>query len=453
MNHRKIGLKKSSCIVLFSIDERTSGYFNKPSSPDRDSNTVSSGIFLYSCMQKITIGIVRETKTPPDKRVPLTPSQCRSLLDRYDHLEMVVQPSGYRCFSDDEYRAEGITLSEDLSGCDVLMGVKEVKQEALTGEKTYLFFSHTAKKQPYNRELLQEVVRKGIRLVDYEYLTSKEGIRVVAFGRWAGVVGAYNGLRAYGLKSGGFTLKPAFECFDLEEVHRELKRVNAKKNRFVVTGGGRVAGGALEILEEAGIQQVEPELFLKEEFEHAVYTRLDPWHYASRKDGTRFDFAHFMEYPEMYENSFLPYAERTDIFIACHFWDPKSPKMLTRDALATGKLPVSLIADISCDIEGPIASTIRASTIESPFYGYDPVSGSETAPFDKEVITVMAVDNLPGELPRDASTDFGAALMEHVIPELLGIKDTGMLGRASITENGGLTPPYTYLEDYLAGRE
>ncbi len=404
-------------------------------------------------MQKITIGIVRETKTPPDKRVPFTPFQCRSLLDRYDHLEMVVQPSGYRCFSDEEYRAEGIILSEDLSGCDVLMGVKEVKQEVLAGQKTYLFFSHTAKKQPYNRGLLQEVVRKGIRLVDYEYLTSEEGVRVVAFGRWAGVVGAYNGLRAYGLKSGGFTLKPAFDCFDLEELLQELKRVKLERSRIAVTGGGRVAGGALEILEEAGIRQVEPDAFLKEEFEYSVYTRLDPWHYARRKDRTRFDFAHFMEHPEMYENSFLPYAARTDIFIACHFWDPKSPVMITRDALSGGELPISLVVDISCDIDGPIASTIRASTIASPFYGYDPATGSETAPFDKGVITVMAVDNLPGELPRDASTDFGAALMEHVIHELLGTRDTGMLARASITENGGLTPPYAYLEDYLAGRE
>lgn len=404
-------------------------------------------------MQKIAIGIVRETKTPPDKRVPLTPLQCRSLLDRYSLLTILVQPSKYRCFSDEEYRAEGITLSEDLSGCEVLVGVKEVKQEALAGQKTYLFFSHTAKKQPYNRELLQEVVQKGIRLVDYEYLTDKKGVRVVAFGRWAGVVGAYNSLRAYGLKSGGFTLKPAYDCFDLEELLQELKRVELKRSRIAVTGGGRVAGGALEILEEAGIAQVDPKVFLEEEFEHAIYTRLDPWHYTRRKSGEPFDFAHFIEHPEMYKNSFLPYAERTDIFIACHFWDPKSPALITRDALVGGELPISLVADISCDIDGPIASTIRASTIASPFYGYDPASGSETEPFDKGVITVMAVDNLPGELPRDASTDFGLALMEHVIPELLGIRDTGMLARASITENGGLTPTYAYLEDYLAGRE
>jgi saccharopine dehydrogenase (NAD+, L-lysine-forming) len=404
-------------------------------------------------MQTLRIGILRETKTPPDKRVPLTPAQCRSLLDHFPQMDLVVQPSEYRCFSDEEYHARGIKLSEDISGCDILMGVKEVIPEALIPEKTYLFFSHTAKKQPYNRPLLQEVVQKGIRLVDYEYLTSREGLRVVAFGHWAGVVGAYNGLRAYGLKSGSFKLKPAHECFDLEELKSQLKQVNLQKERILVSGGGRVANGALEILDSAGIRQVEPEQYLSENFDHASYTRLDPWHYTRRRDGTPFEFTHFIKHPGMYENNLVPYGTRTDIFMACHFWDPKSPEMLTRETLASGEIPIALIADISCDIKGPIASTIRASTIASPYYGYDPVSGKETAPFDKGVITVMAVDNLPGELPRDASADFGAALMEQVIPELLGTRDTGMLDRASITASGALTQPYSNLQDFLEGRE
>jgi len=404
-------------------------------------------------MQKVYLGIIRETKNPPDKRVPLTPLQCRSLLDQYSHLELVVQPSSYRCYTDEEYASQGIALAEDLSGCEILMGVKEVKQEALIPGKSYFFFSHTAKKQPYNRELLQEVVRKEIRLVDYEYLTDEKGIRVVAFGRWAGVVGAYNALRGKGLEEGSFNLKPAHDCFDLEELHKQLLKVEPGRQRILVTGGGRVAGGALEILDKAGISQVEPEIYLNEEFEHAVYTRLDPWHYTRRKDGTAFDFAHFIKHPEMYENRILPYAARTDLFIACHFWDPKSPSMITPEVLASGELPISLVADISCDIKEPIASTIRASTIASPYYGYDPISGEETVPFKKGVVTVMAVDNLPGELPRDASADFGSTLMEHVIPELLGVRDTGMVERASIAAAGKLTSGYEYLEAYLAGRE
>jgi alanine dehydrogenase len=404
-------------------------------------------------MQKTTIGLIRETKIPPDKRVPLTPKQCRILLEQYPQLDILVQPSSMRCYSDEEYRGEGITLSDDMSTCQILMGVKEVKVNALLEGKSYLFFSHTAKKQPYNRKLLQEVVRRGIRLIDYEYLTGEDGIRVVAFGRWAGVVGAYNGLRGFGLRSGAFDMKPAHDCFDLRELHQELDKVDMGTKRILVTGGGRVAGGALEILDQAGIRQVDPEAYLKESFEQGVYARLDPWHYAQRIDGAEFDFTHFMEHPEMYVNSILPYAERTDVFMACHFWDPRSPEMLDSKALASGKLPISLVADISCDIDGPIASTIRASTIASPYYGYDPVSGRETPPFEEGMITVMAVDNLPGELPRDASADFGDALMEHVIPELLKEGDSPMLDRASIASQGGLTPPYAYLEEYLAGRE
>lgn len=402
-------------------------------------------------MEKPKLGIVRETKDPPDRRVPLNPDQCRRLLDHYPGLEITVQPSPLRCFTDEEYTAQGIALDEDLSGCDVLMGVKEVKLDALLPDKTYFFFSHTAKEQPYNRGLLQEIIRKRIRMVDYEYLTLN-GARVVAFGRWAGLVGAYNGLRGYGLKSGQYELKPAHECFDLEELMGELEKVEPGQLRITVTGGGRVAGGALEVLDAAGFQQVSPGDFLEKTFEHAVYSRLDPWHYTRRKDGLAFDFKHFVEHPESYESSFDPYGERTDLFIPCHFWDPRSPQMVSADHLRSGQFPISLVADISCDIAEPIASTIRASTIAEPFYGYDPVTGSETAPFEPGVVTVMAVDNLPGELPRDAASDFGEALVAQVIPEITGERDTGMLAGASITEGGQLTQPYSYLEDYLLGK-
>ncbi len=404
-------------------------------------------------MSLVTLGVVRETKYPPDKRVPLTPKQCRKMLDRCAGLKILVQRSETRCFLDEEYRDEGITITEDLSGCDVLVGVKEVKIDALLNNKTYLFFSHTAKKQPYNRDLLRAVIGKGIRLVDYEYLTDQDMDRVVAFGRWAGMVGAYNGLRAYSLRFGDSPLKPASLCLDLGEIKSELQKLDLGKTRITITGGGRVAGGATEILDSAGIFQVSPVQYLHEEYGHAVYTRLDPWHYTNRKDGSDFNFNHFIAYPEMYENSFRPYAARTHLFVACHFWDPESPILLSREDLTGKENLLSIIADISCDINGPIPSTIRASTIADPFYGYDPFSGKETDPFKDGSITVMAVDNLPGELPRDASTDFGETLMDHVLPELLGQKDTGMLNRASITSGGELTEAYAYLQSFLDGKE
>lgn len=398
-----------------------------------------------------TIGIIRETKNPPDRRVPLTPDQCRLLLERHDGLEILVQPSALRCFPDDEYRDRGIPLSEDLSECDVLMGVKEVSLDSLLAGKTYFFFSHTAKKQSYNRPLLQKAVALGIRLVDYEYLTDGSD-RLVAFGRWAGVVGAYNALRGLGSRLGSFDLKPAHDCFDLQEVLRELEKVRCGTLRFAVTGGGRVASGALEILDAAGIRPVSPESFLADSFDRSVYTRLDPWHYTRRKDGATFDFGHFVESPGEYENNLHPYAARTDVFIASHFWDPRSPQMLTAADFASGRFPIQLISDISCDIGEPIASTIRPSTIAEPFYGYDPATGQEADPFAPQAITVMAVDNLPGELPRDAATDFGNALVEHVIPEVLGERNSGMLARATITRDGGLSEPYRYLKNFLDGR-
>jgi alanine dehydrogenase len=403
--------------------------------------------------KNMRIGILRETKNPPDRRVPLTPTQCRALIEKYPGLEIRVQPSRNRCYSDQEYLQEGVPLQENLADCHVLMGVKEVETGTLLESKTYFFFSHTAKKQPYNRGLLKAVVKRGITLVDYEYLTRENRERVVAFGRWAGIVGAYNGLRAHGLREGNCLLKPATQCRDLQELHNEIGKADPGRSRILVTGGGRVAGGAMEVLQSARIKEVAPEHYLKEKFQKAVFTRLDPWHYTKRKGGAEFDFNHFVAHPESYENNLHAYALETDMLITCHFWDPRAPVMLTREELADESIPISIIADISCDINGPIASTIRASSIAEPFYGYDPFTGSETEPFAAGSITVMAVDNLPGELPRDASSDFGNALINHVIPELTRKQHTGMMQRATIATDGRLTEEFNYLKDYMEGIE
>jgi alanine dehydrogenase len=402
-------------------------------------------------MNRLILGLVRETKNPPDKRVPLTPRQCRQLSDQHQNLKIVVQPSDDRCYSDQEYKRAGITIMEDLSGCDLLAGVKEVKQDVLIEGKTYLFFSHTAKKQLHNRSLLQGLVKKGIRLIDYEFLTGDNGQRVVAFGKWAGIVGSYNGLRALGKRSGRFELPMASHFQSLDELKTALEGLDAGKTRMVITGGGRVAGGAVEILKAAGIRQVEPEAYLARSFEEAVFTRLDPWHYTINRFGEQFDFGHFTTNPHLYENCFFPYARRSDMYFACHFWDPRSPMLLTRKELMGGKIPIRIIADISCDIGGPIASTIRTSTIADPFYGFDPIMDKESEPFLNNSITVMAVDNLPAELPREASDSFGDALSEFVIPEILKPGGSGMLQKATITEGGRLGKEFLYLKDFLEG--
>jgi alanine dehydrogenase len=400
---------------------------------------------------RMKLGILKETKTPPDRRVPFTPAQCLEMQRHFKDLDVVVQPSDMRCFGNDEYENIGLNLQEDLSDCQVLMGVKEVDIPSLIEGKTYLFFSHTAKEQPYNRGLLKEIVRKGITLIDYEYLTLPDRTRVVAFGRWAGIVGAYNGLMAYCKRQGNCLLPPANTMSGLAEMKLFLDDQAIGQVRILLTGGGRVAGGAMEILRAARIREITPDEYLSIDFNEPVFCRLDPWHYTRHRAGREFLFKHFMEHPEEYENAILPYAMRTDLFMACHFWDPESPVMLTRDHMRDPAFPIRVIADISCDMNGPIASTIRPSTIAEPFYGYDPETGKESKQvFGDNVITVMAVDNLPGELPRDASRDFGDALIENVMPYLVGEDEEGIIARATIVKEGRLTPQFAYLKRYLA---
>ncbi len=405
-------------------------------------------------MNKIKVGILKETKTPSDRRVAIPPKQALKLLEKFPNVGLFIQASDLRAYKDDEYRELNINVVDDISDCEVLIGVKEVDIPALLADKTYLFFSHTAKKQPYNRELLREILKKNIRLVDYEYLTDVHNFRLVAFGRWAGIVGSYNGLLGYGIRSGEYKLRRAHECHDMDEFFEELSKIKLPKLKLLVTGGGRVAHGAMEVLDHVHVKKVTPQDFLNKEFDHAVYAQIDPWHYTKRKDGDIFDLEHFFKHPHEYESSFLPYTKVTDVLIACHFWDPKSPKFMTIEDMKAEDFNMALIADVSCDVNGPIPSTVRASTIEEPFYGYDAENAKESEPFDQKNITIMAVDNLPGEAPRNASIDFGEDLIEKVFPSLFGEDKDKIIKRASITTlKGNLGKHFKYLQDYVDGKE
>lgn len=399
------------------------------------------------------IGILRETKNPPDKRVPLTPAHIVSLQIEYPDVEFVVQPSDYRCYSDEEYRYLEIPLKEDLSDCDILMGVKEVEKSTFIPGKTYLFFAHVAKEQPYNRPMLQRMIKDKIKMIDYEYLTRDNGARVVAFGRWAGIVGAYNGLRARGIRSDRFNLKPCNECHDLQEVWAGLKMIDLIPGlKILVTGDGRVGNGAMETISQTNAVKVSPKDFLNKQYDVPVVCQLSPGDYVEHLKGKKFNLKHFFENPSEYRSTFKPYTEVTDIYIPSHFWDPSSPVFITKDDMLSEKFKISVIADVSCDIDGPIASTIRATTIADPFYGYNPKTGMEEVAFkNPDNITVMSVDNLPGELPRDAAADFGEQLSKYVLPDLIFGKCDGMIGRATICENGELGKEYGYLEGYLRG--
>ncbi len=400
------------------------------------------------------IGILRENKTPPDKRVPLTPQQCVEVQQKFPDVTIVVQPSNIRCFNDSEYVTLGIPLSEDLSDCDILMGVKEERIEDLIEGKKYLIFSHTIKKQPYNRELLQTVVKKKIQLIDYETLTNNEGFRIIGFGRFAGLVGTYSGIRAFGIRNRLFDLKPAHQCENLAEMVINLDTINLPPLKIAVTGDGRVANGVLEILDHLKVFRLSPDQYLQIENPPVpVYVQLLPGDYVRRKDDYEFDLFHFFTHPSMYENTFIPFAETTDLLLASAYWDPKAPVLFTPDDMKSKSFRISVISDITCDIEGSVPSTKRASTIEDPFYDYKPATGElEPAFTSKNNITIQAVDNLPCELPKDASLDFGRNLIDKVFPSLFGDDTDGIIERATITKNGKLTRRFSYLQGFVDGR-
>jgi saccharopine dehydrogenase (NAD+, L-lysine forming) len=401
----------------------------------------------------LRVGVLRETKNPPDRRVPLTPPQIVALEELYPNVEFIVQPSDYRCYSNEEYEYLDIPLKEDLRECDILMGVKEVDKRTFIPGKMYLFFAHVAKKQPHNLEMFRAMAEKNISLIDFEYLTTEKGLRVVAFGRHAGIVGAYNGLRARGIKTNRFKLKPAYQCHDLDEMWAGLKLIELKQGlKILVTGDGRVANGALETLAVASVERVAPDDYLNRDFDVPVFCQIGPEHYSRHKNGMKFNFSHFTKFPQEYESTFLPYTKVTDILITGHYWDPRSPVFFTREDMKRPDFRISVIADISCDVNGPIPSTTRATTISDPFYAFNPFFEIEEPAFSKQSnITVMSIDNLPGELPRDASLDFGKMLMNNVLHDLLSEIESPMIERATIIKDGKLTSRYYYLNDYLNG--
>jgi hypothetical protein len=403
-------------------------------------------------MEPIRIGVIKEGKVPPDFRTPLTPHQCKVLKTMYAQAEVVVQSSPIRTFTDQEYRDQGIDVVDDLFDCDIILGVKEVPISALIPGKTFMFFSHTIKKQPYNRELLRSLLDQKIRLIDYEVIKDKYRTRLIGFGRYAGIVGCYNGFLTYGLKHGTYSLKPAHECHDRKEVEQELKKVVLPNNfRCLVTGFGRVGHGAKEIIDLLPIKEVSPEEYLTQTFNEPVYCQLEAADYYRNQTGG-FDKAAFYANPSDYTSILTQYAASSDMYIPCHYWDNKAPVLLTQqDFIQHARLKV--VADISCDIAGPIACTIRPSKIGNSIYGWNPSTNEECDFSLPEAVAVMAVDNLPCELPKDASEDFGSELLKHVFPRLLGDDPDQIIYRASETTfDGTLNEPFFYLSDYLAGK-
>jgi alanine dehydrogenase len=401
---------------------------------------------------KMKFAIIKERKNPPDRRVVFTPEELVRLKAAHPEAEIKVESSDIRIFPDEQYRAAGLEVTGDVSDCDVFFGVKEVPIDALIPNKKYFFFSHTIKKQPHNQKLLRAILDKKIDLYDHETIVDAKFKRLIGFGRYAGIVGAYNGIRAFGIKYELFALPKAETLSGKDALVERLRRITLPPLKIVLTGHGKVANGVMEILDAMKIKKVSTEDYLTKKFSNPVYVQIDVLDYNKRKDGKPGNKNDFYTNPAEYISDFERFTKVSDIFMAGHFYGNDAPVILTREMLAAADNNIRIVADISCDVEGPIACTLRSSSIAEPLYGYLPSEGKEVDLFHPAAIVVMAVDNLPCELPKDASEGFGEMFMENVIPAFFNGDKDGILARAKVTENGHLTERFKYLQDYADGK-
>ncbi len=404
--------------------------------------------------RKIRLGILRETRMPPDHRAPLVPEHCAQLLEQYgERLEIYVQPSKYRIFSAQEYSEAGVRPREELHNCDYLLGVKEVDVPTLLYNMTYLFFAHVAKMQAHNRELLRHILIRRIRLIDYEYLVWEDGRRIVGFGRFAGIVGAHNALWMWGQRTGTFQLPRAYEVKTLDALRAVYETFRMPPVKVVVTGRGRSATGAMELLHLAGFRKLPPEEYIQiDQPQEPIYTQLTKAELFRHRTKGTYDRDDFHKNPQEYVSLFRQYYPTTDILINCLNWDYRMPRLFEREEACQENFRIQCIADVACDINGSVPLTIRATTIENPVYGFDPAREVIQPPFRKEGIDIMAVDNLPNELPRDASYEFSRDLAKHIIPLLIDEPNHPILQRATIASGGRLMPRFAYLQEFVLGR-
>ena len=394
-------------------------------------------------------GIIKERKNPPDRRVVFSPEALVRFKQSYPEAEINVESSDIRIFKDEQYADLGFNVTTDVSDCEVLFGVKEVPIEALIPNKKYFFFSHTIKKQPYNRKLLRAVLERNIELYDHETIVDEKGKRLIGFGRYAGIVGAYNAFRAFGIKFELFNIPKAETLSGKEALVEKLRRQILPPIKIVLTGHGKVGNGAKEILDAMKLKEVSVENYLTKNYSEPVYTQIDIADYNKRKDGKPFDKNDFYKNPLEYTSNFERFTKVSDLFIAGHFYGNDAPVILSQEMLKANDCKIKVVADVSCDVDGPIACTIKASTIAEPLFGYLPSEHKEVDVFHPAAIVVMSVDNLPCELPKDASEGFGEMFLNYVIPAFFNEDKDGILQRAKITENGKLTERFQYLQDYV----
>lgn len=399
----------------------------------------------------ILIGLIREGKIPADNRVALTPAQCKWIQKNSSEVKIIVQSSENRCFSDREYLMAGALVQEDLSNCDILLGIKEVPVDDLIPGKTYLFFSHTKKKQPQNQKMFQAILDKKITLIDYECLEHEDGQRIIGFGFFAGVVGSHNGMMAYGKRTGLYFLERVYKQRSFRELIHTYFGLRLPNVKIAVTGSGRVAHGIIEIMNLMGIHEVEPDEYLERRFSYPVYTQLKGADLYENKNTGKYFRDEFHNFPELYKCKFLPYAAQTDILMNGVYWEKNSPRLFEKEDVKDKNFIVQTIADITDDVNGSVPINYGDQTIENPFYGVDKNTLEKTEPFLTNSIDIMAVSNLPNELPRDASRYFGEQLIKHVLEDLVS-NGSDIIKGATMVKDGKLTMPFSYLQDYSESR-
>jgi alanine dehydrogenase len=398
----------------------------------------------------IRIGLLREEKIPADNRVALSPAQCKWLQKKYPHVKISVQHSATRCFRDKEYTSLGIEVTDDLKHCTVLLGIKEVPPHKILPEKTYLFFSHTKKKQPHNQKLLQTILAQKASLIDYECMQHEDGQRVIGFGFFAGIVGAHNGMMVYGKRTDTYELQRVYRQKSLRRLIHTYFGLKLPNLKIAVTGSGRVAHGILEIMNLMGIIEVEREEYKQREFAYPVYVHLKGSDLYRHRDGKPYNREQFHLRPQDFRCCFNEYALQTDVLMNGVYWDTNVPRLFEREAISHPDFRIQVVSDVTDDENGSIPINLGDQPIDNPVYGVDRNTFQKTAPYLSTSVDVIAVGNLPNELPRDASRYFGQQLIKYILPDLLK-NGSVVIQNATIVQDGTLTPPYHYLQDYAAG--
>jgi hypothetical protein len=398
----------------------------------------------------MTIGLIKEGKVPADNRVALTPSQCRWLVKKFPGLNIRVQSCNTRCFSDREYQACGITVTSDVSDCDILLGIKEVTVQQLVAGKTYLFFSHTKKQQPHNQKLLQAIIAHKITLIDFECLEHADGQRIIGFGFFAGVVGAHNGVMVYGKRTNSFELERVYRQKSFRRLIHAYFGLHIPNIKVAVTGSGRVAHGVLEVMNLMGIIEVEKDAYCSRSFDYPVYVHLKGADLYAHKETGSYNREDFHHNPQNYRSLFPEYLPHTDILLNGVYWDINVPRLFELDAVKSPGFRISVISDITDDEHGSVPINLGDQSIENPVYGVSKTSLEKTEPYAEGSVDVIAVGNLPNELPRDASRYFGEQLIKYILPDLIG-GGFEILDRATIVRKGMLTERFNYLRSYAEG--